>query len=171
MLTQAEERHRHKHRWIGKCVACNRCQLLLGSNFVTVELSRPCKCLSQPAAFFSPCFHFYVLSPSLFGNTKQLSFYFSPPLFRFSQHFSVTMGLSIKGRESRGERGKNGKSESERGRVREWDKGADGMNAKNQQSHVRLIKINSFSLHSLRLSLFLYRRAQGVISKCFLRNA
>ena len=41
------------------------------------------------------------------------------------------------------------------------DKGADGMDAKNQQSHVRLIKINSFSLHSLRLSLFSLSRLEG----------
>lgn len=59
----------------------------------------------------------------------------------------------------------------DRKRERERDKGADGTDAKNQQSHVRLIKINSFSLHSLRLSLFLYWRAQGVFLKCFLRNA
>lgn len=63
-----------------------------------------------------------------------------------------------------------GGSESERQRERERDKGADGMDAKNQQSHVRLIKINSFTLHSLRLSLFLIWRARGVLSKCFLRK-
>lgn len=49
------------------------------------------------------------------------------------------------------------------------------MDAKNQQSHARPIKINSFSLHSLSLclSLFLFLdlRARGVLSKCVLRKS
>lgn len=44
---------------------------------------------------------------------------------------------------------------------------ADGMDAKNQQSHVRLIKINSFTLHPLRLSLSLsLSRLEG--TRCYL---
>lgn len=104
--------------------------------------------------------------PRLFWLQKKQKNFLSisiPNFLYFSHQYSVTMNLWVKDGESRGARGKNGKWER--------DKGADGMDAKNQQSHVRLIKINSFSLHSLRLSLFLYWRAKGVFSKCFLRNA
>lgn len=47
---------------------------------------------------------------------------------------------------------------------KERDRGADGMDAKNQQSLVRLIKINSFTLHSLRLTLFSFPQLEGTES-------
>lgn len=52
------------------------------------------------------------------------------------------------------------------------ESGADAMEAKNQQSHVREIKINSFTLHFLQLCLFflLNWRAWRVLSKCVLRK-
>lgn len=61
------------------------------------------------------------------------------------------------------------KGEGGRDRVREIRVQMEWMK-KNQQSHVRLVKINSFSLHSLRLFLFLFWRAQGAFSKCFQRD-
>lgn len=63
----------------------------------------------------------------------------------------------------RRKKGKEKESERERNREKVRDKGADGMDAKNQQSHVRMIKINSFSLHSPHPSLSRLEGTQSVI--------
>lgn len=72
------------------------------------------------------------------------------------------MHLRVKDRNRREMKGEGGRVK-DIGAQMEWMK-------KNQQSHVRLVKINSFSLHSLHLFLFLFRRAQGAFSKCLLRD-
>lgn len=53
---------------------------------------------------------------------------------------------------------------------RQSGRGADGKDAKYQQSHVRLIKINSFTLHSLSFFLLLNYGAEGMLSKCSLKK-
>ena len=123
-----------------------------------------CKC-----CFFASCFYvrflFHLLSsgplrsPSSF-NKNYINTYLSLVLNNSCPVLSVLLPLSYS------------VTMNLRVRDRERDKGADGMDAKNQQSLVRLIKINSFTLHSLRLFLFLFLiwRAQRVLSKCFLRK-
>lgn len=129
----------------------NRCQLLISHNFQGfIHLFTSTSCFVAPSfSFFSP--HFLLLV--LFAYIKTF-FSFAPRSNTFASERHMNR------QEMKGEGGKD--------RVRairaqmEWMK-------KNQQSHVRLVKINSFSLHSL--FVFLFWRAQGAFSKCLLRDA
>lgn len=153
---------------------------------VTVEvgLSRILQMLLFTSCLFAYFLFCVFSSPIYFNDNNKKNYYTIYPTFScqsLSKSLSLTPTIFCnnefvsEGQRERAEeqewkrkvREKEIESESER------DKGADGMDAKNQQSHVRLIKINSFSLHSLRLSLFLFLawRAQGVLSKCFLRKS
>lgn len=113
----------------------------------------------QCYAYFPFCIISFFQFGLLTWKLTTLFFLFSPLAF-LSNEFASERQTSR--REMKGE-GERDRVRAIRGQM-EWMK-------KNQQSHVRLVKINSFSLHSLRLFLFLIWRAQGAFSKCFLGDA
>ncbi len=131
--------------------------------------------LHSKCHFLPTVFAHFLLCPLLLLNiSRSFLFFFLNPAFSlttttFCDNEFVSEGKRKPGSEREKWKVREKAIESERKR----DTRADGMNAKNQQSHVRPIKINSFSLHSLCLSLFLFSdwRAQGVLSKCLLRKS
>lgn len=102
--------------------------------------------------------------PSFVSISIPLPFFLSLSLTAttFCNNEFVSEGRSEQ-RSWRRKKGKEKESERERNREKVRDKGADGMDAKNQQSHVRTIKINSFSLHSPHPSLSRLEGTQSVI--------
>lgn len=102
--------------------------------------------------------------PSFVSISIPLPFFLSLSLTAttFCNNEFVSEGWSEQ-RSWRRKKGKEKESERERNREKVRDKGADGMDAKNQQSHVRMIKINSFSLHSPHPSLSRLEGTQSVI--------
>lgn len=167
-------------------MAGNRCQLLPCHILQIVSFAPKSACRESrkshfsTAVFFSPTFPVTSLSspppppkkkrktilfyPSFVSISIPLPFFLSLSLTAttFCNNEFVSEGRSEQ-RSWRRKKGKEKESERERNREKVRDKGADGMDAKNQQSHVRMIKINSFSLHSPHPSLSRLEGTQSVI--------
>lgn len=138
-------------------MAGNRCQLLPCHILQIVSFAPKSACRESRKSHFSTAVFFLPTFP-----VTSLSSPPPPPPTTFCNNEFVSEGRSEQ-RSWRRKKGKEKESERERNREKVRDKGADGMDAKNQQSHVRTIKINSFSLHSPHPSLSRLEGTQSVI--------